>query len=164
MKADVRSRIGREEYLLFFLWLQCRSGKRWLSEQKPLRAVLLRMRGSSFFFLSGYRSDLWVCGLCFFFLFLFLFFTRFLQSAFPASHTRELLHTYHRIPGKERRLGYIWAGLCFSSIDIRLDVYCNDNLCFPELFPKHREMIYFPWQAILVSIEETMLYTIKYLY
>lgn len=147
----------------FLLWLQCRSGKRWLSEQ-PLRAVLLRMGESSFLSIGIYRSDLWVCGLCFFFvLFSSLLFARFLQSAFPASRTRELLHTYHGIPGKERRLGYIWVGLCFSSIDIRLDVYCNDNLCFPELFPKHREMIYFPWQAILVSIEETMLYTIKYL-
>jgi hypothetical protein len=42
--------------------------------------------------------------------------------------------------GKERRLGYIWAGLCFP-IDIRFDVYCN-HLCFLELFPKHGEMIY----------------------
>lgn len=60
------------------------------------------------------------------------------------TYTRELLHTYHGIPGKERRLGYIWVGLCFTSINIRFDVYCTDNLCFPELFPKHREMIYFP--------------------
>lgn len=87
---------------------------------------------------------LWSLFFLCFVLFSSLLFAWFLQSAFPASRTRELLHTYHGIPGKERRLGYIWVGLCFSSIDIRLDVYYNDNLCFPELFPKRREMIYFP--------------------
>lgn len=73
----------------------------------------------------------------------FLFFS-FLRTVSPIGVPGFIYSGSNRIPGKERRFGYIWAGLCFSSIDIRLDVYCNDNLCFPELFPKNREMIYFP--------------------
>lgn len=146
MKADVRSRIGREEYLLFFFFFGCSvdPGRGDCPSRNHCGQCCFECEDLPFSFYRAIDRTGGFVVFAFSFFILFLFFTRFLQSAFPASHTRELLHTYHRIPGKERRLGYIWAGLCFSSIDIRLDVYCNDNLSFPELFPKHREMIYFP--------------------
>lgn len=78
------------------------------TNQKSLRAVLLRCQGLPF--LSSCRSNLWVCGICFF----FHFFARFLQSTFPDLHTRGLFHTYHGILGKERRLGYYLGGVVFS--------------------------------------------------
>ena len=98
------------------------------NQKKALRAVLVRCEDLLFFHRAIGRIYGFVV-----FAFSFLFFARFLQLAFPASYTRELLRTYHGIPGKERRLGYIWAVLCFASIDIRFDVYCNDNLCFPGI-------------------------------
>lgn len=142
MKADVRSGIGREEYLLFFFGCSVDPGRGDCPSRNHCGQCCFECEDLLFFFHRAIDRTSGFVVFAFSF-FSFLFFS-FLRTVSPIGVPGFIYSGSNRIPGKERRFGYIWAGLCFSSIDIRLDVYCNDNLCFPELFPKNREMIYFP--------------------
>lgn len=79
--------------------------------QKSLQAVLLRCEGPLFFF---HRAIGQTYGFVVFAFLSFLFFTRFLQSAFPVSFTRGIASYLSCNTGKGTALGLHLGGILFS--------------------------------------------------
>ena len=136
MKADVRSGIGREEYLLFFFGCSVDPGRGDCPSRNHCGQCCFECEDLLFFFHRAIDRTSGFVVFAFSFLFFsflffsFLFFARFLQSAFPASYTREAIEYRERngasdIFGRDcvfPLLTYAW--MCIATI------ICVSRNCF----------------------------------